>query len=130
MTPMTKKILLADDDASILEPIQMMLEDEGYQVDTTLSGEDLLHLGPDLPDLLLLDIWMAGISGRDICQHLKQQESTRQMPVIIVSANRDTEQIAREAGADDFLLKPFDIDDLLNKVQLHTTGEALEQDRS
>lgn len=119
-----RNILLADDDASILEPIKMMLEDEGYHVDTTLSGADLLHLGTNLPDLLILDIWMAGISGGDICQQLKSRESTRKMPIIIVSANRDTEQIARQAGADDFLLKPFDIDDLLEKVQRYTAGTS------
>lgn len=116
----TKEILLAEDDAAIVESIKMMLEDEGYHVSTTLTGEELSNLDVELPDLLILDIWMAGINGRDVCQRLKSQERTRHLPIIIVSANRDTRQIAQEAGADDFLLKPFDIDDLLDKVEHYT----------
>jgi CheY-like chemotaxis protein len=68
------------------------------------------------PDLLLLDIWMSGLDGREICKALKLQDHTKHIPIILVSANRDTEQIAHDAGADDFLNKPFDMDDLLRKV--------------
>jgi DNA-binding response OmpR family regulator len=114
---MNKKILIADDNAGIVEAVKMMLEDEGYAVDTTLSGADVKNLHGELPAVLVLDIWMAGEDGRDICKHLKGQEATRHLPIILFSAHKDVQHIAREVGADDFLLKPFDIDDLLSKIR-------------
>jgi len=114
---MSKRIMIADDNAGIVEAVKMMLEDEGYAVDTTLSGTDVKNLSGDLPAVLVLDIWMAGEDGRDICKFLKAQDTTRHLPIILFSAHKDLPQIAHEAGADDFLLKPFDIDDLLEKVE-------------
>jgi DNA-binding response OmpR family regulator len=69
------------------------------------------------PDLLLLDIWMSGWNGRDICIFLKSQEVTQHLPIVLVSANRDTEKIARDAGADDFMTKPFNLDELVEKIE-------------
>lgn len=112
--------MIADDNAGIVEAVKMMLEDEGYTVDTALSGADVKNLHGELPSVLVLDIWMAGEDGRDICKHLKGQEATRHLPIILFSALKDVQQIAQEVGADDFLLKPFDIDDLLNKVRQFT----------
>lgn len=114
---MNKKILVADDNVGIVEAVKMMLEDEGYTVDTMFSGAEVKNLRGDLPAVLVLDIWLAGEDGRDICKHLKSQETTRHLPIILFSANKDVQQIAQEVGADDFLLKPFDIEDLLDKVQ-------------
>lgn len=109
--------MVADDDPAIVDALQLLLEDEGYDVMTAVDGETVPKLKHELPDLLLLDIWMSGTNGGDICRQLKKQEKTRRIPVILISANRDTEMIARESGAEDFLLKPFDVDDLLAKVE-------------
>lgn len=111
-----KKILVADDDLAILDATSMILTDEGYDVQTTANGATVQDLKDNFPDLLLLDIWMSGQDGRDICKFIKTNEKTKHIPVIMVSANRDTEKIAREAGAEDFIAKPFDIDELLQKV--------------
>lgn len=110
------KILVADDDPAIVDAVQMVLEDEGYQVETTVDGTTEKRVDEGRPDLILLDIWMSGVDGRDICRRLKAKEETAGIPVIMVSANRDTEALARECGANDFLPKPFDIDVLLEKV--------------
>lgn len=115
-----KKVLVADDDPSILEVIELMLTEEGYEVITAVDGEAIYKMEKDFPDLMLLDIWMSGMDGRDICRHVKGQELTKDIPVIMVSANKDTAQIAQEAGADDFLAKPFEMDDLLAKVAQYT----------
>lgn len=112
-----KKILIADDDAAILDVLTLFLQDMGYKVETTQDGETLHTMGNNLPDMLVLDIWMSGWHGRDICRFLKSQEKTRHLPILLVSANRETENIAREAGADDFLAKPFDLDKLLEKIE-------------
>jgi DNA-binding response OmpR family regulator len=74
-----------------------------------------LHNG-GLPDLILLDVLLSGKDGRDIVKYLKQHEETKRIPVIIFSAHPGAEQTALEAGADDFMAKPFEIDDLLARV--------------
>jgi DNA-binding response OmpR family regulator len=113
---MSKKILVADDDPGILEAIQLVLEDEGYEVVTTVDGETIYQMEKEYPDLLLLDIWMSGQDGSDICKFLKSRETTKDIPIIMISANKDTEEIAKKAGADDFITKPFEIEELINKV--------------
>lgn len=121
-----KKILIAEDDRGILEALQIMLEDEGYEVKTTADGHMVQAMKEDLPDLLVLDIWLAGMDGTGICQYLKSQERTRNVPIIICSANKDTQRLARACGADDFLAKPFEMADLLAKVEKYagTVTEA------
>jgi DNA-binding response OmpR family regulator len=113
-----KKILVADDDSGILEAITLILEDEGYDITPISDGNRITDLCEQVhPDLLLLDIWLGGCNGKDICRSLKSTQATRDVPIIIFSANRDTAIIAREAGANDFIEKPFDMYDLIIKVE-------------
>ena len=112
-----KKILIVDDDPGILDALTLFLEEVGYEVEATDDGTTLRAFPNGHPDLLLLDIWLSGWLGRDICIFLKSQEATKRLPIILVSANKDTESIAREAGADDFLTKPFELDELLAKLE-------------
>jgi len=116
-----KKVMIADDDPGIVDAVSIMLEFEGYDVKSTLNGGELLSMDTDLPDVLLLDIWMSGIDGRDICRQLKQKPATSAMPVILISASKDIERSALDAGADDFLAKPFEMDELLDKVAAYVT---------
>ncbi|WP_342457021.1 response regulator [Mucilaginibacter sp. SJ] len=116
MDTKNKKIMIADDDPGIVDAVEMLLEFEGYEVTSTVDGTTVLDMKDELPDLLLLDIWMSGEDGRDICRKLKQDELTKDIPVIMISASRDIRDSAMMAGADDFLAKPFDMDDLLKKV--------------
>ncbi len=115
----SKRILIADDDPAILDVMRQILEDEGYEVKTTADGETVKKMQTEYPDLLLLDIWMSGTDGRNICKFLKSNKATKHIPVIMISANKDTMSIAKEAKADDFLAKPFDLDELLNKVIIY-----------
>lgn len=112
-----KKILVVDDEPDILEFLQVILEEEGYVVLTSQKGEYLeqLHNG-GLPDLILLDVLLSGKDGREIVKYLKQQDETKDIPVIMFSAHPSAEQTAREAGSEDFIAKPFEIDELLAKV--------------
>jgi DNA-binding response OmpR family regulator len=112
-----KKIMIADDDPGIVDAVEIMLDFEGYEVSSTVNGATVLDMQSEFPDLLLLDIWMSGFDGRDICRELKQKKDTRDIPIIMISASRDIERSAYEAGADDFLAKPFEIDDLLGKIK-------------
>jgi DNA-binding response OmpR family regulator len=112
-----KRILIVDDELDILEFLQVILEEEGYAVVTSDKTEYLeqLHNG-GLPHLILVDMLLSGKDGREIVRYLKSQEETKSIPIIMFSAHPSVEQTARQAGADDFLEKPFDIDVLLAKM--------------
>jgi len=115
-----KRILVVDDEPDILEFLQVILEEEGYAVVTSDKGEFLeqLHNG-GLPHLILLDVLLSGKDGREIVKYLKNQQETKHIPVIMISAHPSAEETARQAGADDFLAKPFNIDALLAKIAHH-----------
>lgn len=118
------KILVADDDPSILEVLDLMLTDEGYVVTKANDGEAIYKMEHDFPDLVLLDIWMSGMDGRDICKFIKSNKDMKHIPVIMVSANKDIAKIAHEAGADDFLAKPFEMEELFTKVREYTSKNS------
>lgn len=115
-----KKIYIADDDPDILEVLTIILEGQGYNVITSADGKSLASLN-DLPDLVLLDIRMSGSDGSDICRSLKNQPQTKDIPVVLISANRDLTEIAKDCGADDFISKPFDIKDVVNIANKFTS---------
>src|SRR5450432_3888413 len=112
-----KKIMIADDDPGIVDSMTFMLEFAGYRVSSTLDGASLLQMEDELPDLLLLDIWMSGTDGRDVCKLLRQKPLTSKLPIVMISASKDIERSALDAGADDFLAKPFEMDELLKKIE-------------
>ncbi len=114
-----KRILVIDDDVSILEALNMMLQDAGYDTETSTKNGEYVErsLKRQLPDLIVLDILLSGHDGRTICKKLKSQDATKKIPIILISAHPDAQKTAFEAGADDFLEKPFNIDDLLAKVE-------------
>ena len=116
MSDKKKKVMIADDDPGILDALTIMLEDSGYEVETTTNGSTVQNMKEELPDLLLLDVWMSGEDGRDICKYLKKQADTKSIPIIMISATRDLAQSAKNAGAEDFITKPFQMDYLLAKV--------------
>src|SRR3989440_9602577 len=112
-----KKIFVVDDEPDILEFLQELLEQEGYTVAITDKAEYVERLHNDgLPDLILLDVLLSGKDGREIVKHLKSQEETKHIPVIMFSAHPNAEKAAQAAGADDFIAKPFEMDELLAKV--------------
>ena len=123
-----KKILLVDDEPDILEFLQELLEQEGYTVAITDKAEYVAKLpAGGLPDLILIDVLLSGKDGREIVKHLKSQEATRHVPVIMFSAHPRAEETARMAGADDFVAKPFDMDEILAKIAKHVLPiEAIE----
>lgn len=108
-------ILIIDDDIAILESTKLILEDEGYRV-TINTGRLRYKKMKRFPDLILLDIWMSGVDGRDICKQLKTHPHTQHIPIIILSAHTNIEQICLEVGADGFISKPFGMEQLLTTV--------------
>ena len=117
-----KKIMIADDDPGIVDAIGLMLEFEGYEVSSTVNGATVLEMKEKYPDVLVLDIWMSGQDGREICRQLKNDDQMRHIPVLMISASKDIRQSAMDAGANDFLAKPFEMDDLLRKIDYLING--------
>lgn len=114
-----KRLLVVDDEPDILEFLQVILQEEGYEVVTSEKGSlEQLHNG-DLPDLILIDVLLSGKDGREVVKSLKSQQETKQIPIMMFSAHPSAQETAQQAGADDFLEKPFDIDVLLAKIAYH-----------
>ncbi len=113
-----KKILVVDDDTGILLAVQMLLEDEGYAVIVSDKGDMIEQVVQENhPDLLLLDMLLSGKDGREITRHLKSQTTTCSIPIILFSAHPSLYREASAAGADDYLAKPFKIEELLAKIE-------------
>lgn len=117
---MSKNVLICDDDPGILDVVKIVLYEKGYHVVAVKNGEELNRaLQESHPDLILLDLWMPGISGEVVTKKLKKDDKTKHIPIIVVSARTDTEETAIKSGADGFLLKPFDIEHLETIVEKH-----------
>lgn len=115
---------VADDDASILELLELLLQMDGFKVITSLNGLSLSKL-EESPDMVFLDISMVGTNGADICRQYKLDPATAATPVVLVSADVDLETIAAECGADAILPKPFNVKDVVILARKHTqTGKS------
>lgn len=115
-----KKILVVDDDPDILEAMELILMTEGYNTKVILRGEDAHDKARQFsPDLIILDMLLSGVDGREICQVLKNSDDTRHIPVIMFSAHPLAHETVTKYGADSFIAKPFPIDELLVKVKKH-----------
>lgn len=116
---MAKRVLVIDDDEDILEILNIIFQENGYDIVLSNTGEAAEHLQVIQPDLVLLDVRIVGSvkDGPEICKEIKAQQETRHLPVMLVSAESDLSIIAQECGADAYLPKPFDIYELLAQVK-------------
>jgi DNA-binding response OmpR family regulator len=121
---MAKKVFVIEDDRDIRETIVYVLEEEGYQVLSSESAKLLKQVSAEKPDIILLDNWLtdwkSDASGQQLSYELKSNPDTRHIPVVIISAVSNVKQIAEEGLADDYLMKPFDVAELVNMVKKHT----------
>ena len=113
-----KKILVVDDDVDILALVQMILTMHDFSVDAISKWENI----PDSlvnfhPDLILLDISLIGADGRIICKQLKQSNDSKDIPVILFSANTEMGNNYREYQAEDFIAKPFEMAYLVKTIR-------------
>ncbi len=115
---MPKKILVIDDDHDILEIIDIIFKQEGYDVVLSDNGKEAEDVGQINPDLVLLDIRIAGSdkNGVDICAQIKSSPETQNLPVLLFSAEDDIVELTRRCGANGFVRKPFRAAHLVAKV--------------
>jgi DNA-binding response OmpR family regulator len=113
----SKKIIVCDDDQGILDVLQMLLETEGFIVFTEINSTNLIkQIQNNSPDLVLLDLWMPLLSGDQVLKAIRSTNDIKDLPVIVLSASVDGSDIASDAGANDFVAKPFDLDDIISKI--------------
>jgi CheY-like chemotaxis protein len=111
-----KKILVVDDDPDILEVLQLILEGEGYLIQTATQAKNIDPLLSFQPNLILLDVLLSGSDGRVISKRLKSQETTRHIPIVLMSAHVSAKTTLAQSQADDFIAKPFEVNALLSTV--------------
>jgi DNA-binding response OmpR family regulator len=112
-------VLLVDDDQDICIMMESILKFSGYSVKYCSVPEKLWQmLSGTSPRLLLMDMFLSGTDGRDICRKIKSDLATSSIKIMMMSAHPDGEETCLQAGADDFLPKPFDIDYFTDKVKL------------
>ena len=110
-----KYVLIVDDNPDISEVVKIILSKAGYRAKTMEHFEPFPE--QEAPDVILLDLKMADQDGAKICRQLKKKKDTRNIPVILFSASPDVQAEALKAGADDFISKPFEINELLQKIE-------------
>ena len=112
-----KRILVVDDDPDIGMMIKIILEYNGYNVSLLeRAGEAEKEIRNSKPDLVIMDMLLSGMNGTDICSSLKKDPKTSLIPIIMFSAHPNAQQLCLDAGAEDFMAKPFDLNELLAKI--------------
>jgi two-component system cell cycle response regulator DivK len=117
-----KKILVVDDSTTNVVLLEAVLDGKGYKIATALNATEAFKLLEKEPqDLILLDLLMPKISGFDFLQEFRKEEKNKDVPVIVISAVTDKENVEKimTMGATDFIKKPVDIQDLVDKVKSH-----------
>ena len=121
-----KKILFVDDEADLIETLRFPLELEGYDVLVSNNGEEALNKArQEKPDLILLDIMLPKMDGYTICRLLKADETYTHIPIFMLTARTQEKdrQTAMQMGADEYITKPFNIDEVITKMKSYLDKE-------
>lgn len=126
---MSKKIMLVDDEKGIVAVMKSYFEMSGYQVSTAYSGREALQKMSCLPDIVLLDINMPDMDGFSVCEKIREYITC---PILFLTARIETTDKIKgfSAGADDYIVKPFDLDELGARVAAHLRRENRKQEHS
>ncbi|MBC7418115.1 MAG: response regulator [Pedobacter sp.] len=115
-----KRVFVFDDDKDILEICTYILEEAGYEIKTSENARNIEEqVSAFMPDLIFMDNWLPDLGGINATRTLKNNPALKDIPVIYFSANTDIEKLANQAGAENYLAKPFDIVDLEEIVRIH-----------
>lgn len=121
-----KHILVVDDNEDILHMLKAMLQMKGYKVSLQTSAleieNELLNTNPDM---IIMDMLLSGTDGREVCKTLKQKQEFAKIPLLMISAHPSARHDCLTAGADFFLEKPFDMNELFSKIELGLANKAI-----
>jgi len=116
----SKKILIVDDEADLVETVRFPLEMEGYRVLVSYNGEDAINQArKENPDLILLDLMLPNLDGYKVCRLLKFDNRYKHIPILMLTAKTQEKDkaLGMETGANEYITKPFEMDDLLKRVK-------------
>jgi DNA-binding response OmpR family regulator len=116
---MVAKLCIIEDDEGIQDVLKIILKKAGYQIDVLPDGNSIMEDHYSTPDLFLIDKQLPGPDGVVICRHLKQDEATASIPVVMMSAYPNIAEFSALAGADAFIEKPFKVENLLSTIKKH-----------
>ncbi|MGD9740332.1 MAG: response regulator, partial [Bauldia sp.] len=117
---MIPRVMIVEDEEPLTELLRYNLEAEGYEVQAALRGDEAeLKLRETIPDLVLLDWMLPGVSGIELCRRLRMRDETRTLPIIMLTARgEETERVrGLSTGADDYVVKPFSVPELMARVR-------------
>lgn len=121
-------ILVLDDDPDICTMITMMLKYNGYAAADANNEEDAIKiLHAKHIDLVIMDMLLSGVNGTDVCRRLKQDKKTSSIPVLMFSAHPNAKGACFAAGADDFIAKPFEMNDIMAKIHFFVNEKQVKQ---
>ncbi len=121
-----KKVLIIDDDSESLTVISLILSASGFVVNSTRDGNGVYDkIDSFKPDLIFLDVHLGSeYDGRIICNELKANKNTKEVPVVLISASTHLDEVKKISNADDYISKPFGIDDLIDMAKRYTSLRA------
>jgi Response regulators consisting of a CheY-like receiver domain and a winged-helix DNA-binding domain len=122
-------ILVVEDDPQVARLIALVLQRNGYTSRVVADGQSGLQQAKELlPDIIFADLTIKGMGGDVLCTLLKAHPDTKEIPYIVVSGDRDIADKARQCGADDYMSKPFEFDDLIRLVKKYARTESRKAD--
>ncbi len=112
------KIVIVDDSLELLEVLKYFLEEKGFEVETVTKRQELIYIiKSSSPDLIILDIYLQGEDGREICKELRKQEETKYLCILMFSASAKVLTHFKEYGADGYIEKPFGLNEMVAKIE-------------
>lgn len=112
------KVIIVDDSRELLEVLKYFLEEKGFEVETVTKQDELIPLIKSYsPDLIILDIYLQGEDGREICKELRKQEETKYLCILMFSASAKALINYKDYGADGYLEKPFGLNEVIEKIE-------------
>ncbi len=122
-------ILIVEDDPQVARLIALVLQRSGRKSEIVADGQTAMLRACELrPDMIFADLTIKGMGGEALCSALKGEATTKHIPYIVVSGDRDIAEKARQCGADDYMGKPFEFDDLIRLVNKHAGSESRKAD--
>ena len=122
-------ILVVEDDPQVARLISLVLQRSGYKSEIVADGQSALDAARvQRPAMIFADLTIKGMGGEALCSALKSHEETKSIPYVVVSGDRDIAEKARQCGADDYMGKPFEFDDLVRLVRKYARTESRKAD--